>query len=76
MTFSVDTSDVADAEIEAIFLSLNARNPVYAGRWLEGLTRFLEGLIVFPGRYAVVENADPRGREVRKALYRNGQTAY
>ena len=37
MTYAVETSDVADAEIQAVFLRLSGRDPEFAGRWLEGL---------------------------------------
>lgn len=76
MSFTVETSEVAEAEIDAIFLYLNARNPEFAGRWLIGLNRSLAELSVFPGRHPRVENDTLRGREVRKALYRNGRTVY
>ena len=44
MTFAVETSDVADAEMQAAFLRLAARDPEFAGRWMEGLLRAVEGL--------------------------------
>lgn len=76
MKFTVETSEIAEAEIDAIFLYLNARNPEFAGRWLVGLDRVLAGLSTFPGRHPRVEDDALRGQEVRKALYRNGQTVY
>ncbi len=76
MNFTVETSEIAEAEIDAIFISLNARNPEFAGRWLVGLDRVLAGLSTFPGRYPRVEDNALRGQEVRKVLYRNGQMVY
>ncbi len=76
MNFTVETSDVADAEIDAAYLQLSARNPEFAGRWLEGIYRTLDTLSLFPTRHARVAESDVLGREVRRMLYRNGRTIY
>ena len=76
MSFAVETSDVAQAEIEAAFLSLFMRNPKFAERWLEGLNRVIAGLDTFPGRHARVDKGGLQGQKIRGALYRNGRTVY
>ena len=76
MNFHVQITDVADAEIQAAFLRLNGLNPKFAGRWLEGLLRAIDELNTFPRSHAVVSESDLLGREVRRMLYRNGQTIY
>ena len=76
MSFAVETSDVADGEIEAAYLRISARNPEFAGRWLEGLLRALEKLDQFPFSHPRVEESEIFGREVRRMLYRNGQITY
>lgn len=76
MNFTVETSDVAEAEIDAAYFRLSARNPEFAGRWLEGVYRIIETPSVFPTRHARVAESDVLGREVRRILYRNGRTVY
>ena len=45
MRYSVEITDVADAEIQEAFLWLNARNPNFAGRWLEGYKGLCQGTL-------------------------------
>ena len=75
MKFAVENTDVAEAEIQAAFLRLSARDPEFAGRWLEGLLRAIASLDTFPTRFAIVEH-DSSGRDVRRLLYRSGRMAY
>ena len=76
MNFTVVTSNVAEAEIEAVFLSLFLRNPQFAAHWLEGLNRMIAALDTFPGRHARVDEGWLQGQEVRWEAYRNGRTVY
>ncbi len=76
MNFTVVTSDVAEAEIEAVFLSLFLRNPEFAARWLEGLNRVIAALDTFPSRHARVDEGGLQGQEIRRVVYRNGRTVY
>ena len=76
MNFIVETSDAAQAEIEAAFLRLSAYDPDFSGRWLEGLTQALQSLEVLPRRHERVTLKEAAGRETRRMLYRNGRTAY
>lgn len=76
MNFIVETSEVAEAEIEAAFLRLSAYDPEFAGRWLEGLTRAIISLETLPRRHERVQMEGAAGRETRRMLYRNGRTVY
>lgn len=76
MNFTVVTSDVAEAEIEAAFLSLFLRNPDLAARWLEGLNRAIAALDTFPGRHSRVDEGKVQGQIVRRVVYRNGKIVY
>ena len=76
MNFTVVTLDVAEAEIEAVFLSLFLRNPEFAANWLEGLNRMIAALDTFPGRHARVDESNILGRETRRMIYRNGRTVH
>jgi len=76
VNFIVETTDVADAEIEAAFLRLSSRNPEFAGRWLEGLLRAIASLETFPNRHARAPESKVLGRDVRRMIYRNGRVVY
>ena len=71
----METSDTAQAEIDAAFLRLSAYDPNFAGRWLEGLTQAIESLESLPRRHERITLKND-GRETRRMLYRNGRTAY
>ena len=71
----METSDTAQAEIDAAFLRLSAYDPNFAGRWLEGLTQAIESLETLPRRHERITLKND-GRETRRMLYRNGRTAY
>ena len=76
MTYTVEISDVADAEIQATFLRLAAHDPEFAGRWLEGLLRAIQTLEVFPLRYARAPESDTLRQEIRGMLYQSGRMTY
>ncbi len=76
MNYTVETSDVADAEIESAYLQLSRWNLEFAGRWVEGLYRRLDTLITFPLSHPRAEESDILGREARCLLYRKGKVVY
>ena len=76
MNFTVETSDVAEAEIEAVFLSLFLRDTEFAAQWLEGINRVIAALDTFPSRHSRVDESAVIGRETRRVVYRNRQTIY
>lgn len=68
--YAVIVSDLADAEARSAYqwLQENA-SPEYAGRWLEGLTRAIEGLAFLPRSHAVARENDRYDVEIRRMLY-------
>jgi len=76
LSFTVEVSDTADAEIDQAYFRLSARNLEFAGRWLDGVYRTLGTLDVFPMRHPHAEESDILGRETRRMIYRNGRTVY
>ena len=76
MNFLVETSDIAQAEIEAIYFRLLAYDTEFAARWLEGLNRALVLLETFPRRNERVSQEGAPGRETRRLLYKNGRAVY
>lgn len=82
--YAVIVSDLADAEArEARRWFQENYSQDYADRWLEGLTRAIEGLAVMPRRHAVARENDVYNVEIRRMLYfgpskryRRNRTAY
>lgn len=72
MNYTVETTDVADAEIDAAFLRLSSRNPDFAVRWLEGLLRAIASLDTFPNRHARAPESKALGRDVKRMLTETG----
>lgn len=68
--YAVIVSDLADAEAREAHQWLQENySQDYADRWLEGLTRAIEGLAVMPRRHAVARENDLYDVEVRRMLY-------
>lgn len=44
MSYRIDVSDAAEAEIEAAYLWIARRSPEWAGRWHNGLLQAIESL--------------------------------
>ena len=67
-------TDIADAEREALFLSIGRqRGPEYARRWLDSLVDATNAIITFPGPRSFPINpyeSERRRAEVRTRLYR------
>jgi len=76
MNYNVETSDVADAEIEAAYLRLSLWNFDFAGRWVEGLYRKIATLNTFPMSHPRADESEVLGREARTLLYRKGKVVY
>jgi plasmid stabilization system protein ParE len=67
-------TDIADAEREALFLSIGRqRGPEYARRWLDSLVDATNAILMFPGPRSCPTNSyesERRRAEVRTRLYR------
>ena len=68
--YAVIVSDLADAEARTAYQWLSENvSQEYAGRWLEGLTRAIEGLAIMPRRHTIARENDLYDVEVRRLLY-------
>jgi hypothetical protein len=76
LNFIVETSDTAQAQIDGAFLRLSAYDPIFAGRWLEGLTQAIEPLETLPRRHEKISLKGEQKLETRRMLYRNGRASY
>jgi hypothetical protein len=75
VSYRVEITDRSDAEIQEAFLWLNARNPEFSGRWLEGLLRAIGGLEEFPTIHRVTEDST-FAAPIRELLYKSGRVVY
>jgi plasmid stabilization system protein ParE len=76
MTYRVDISEVAEAEIDAAYLWISRRSPEGAGRWHAGLLQAIESLAEMPGRCPLARERGYFAQEVRQLLYGRGQNLY
>ena len=77
MEYQVDLSDVAEAELDAAYLSFSQRSLDAAWRWYTGARAAANTLSMFPRRCPLArENDDFPNHEVRQLLYGKGRNAY
>ena len=76
MSFIVEISDTADAEIDKAYFRLSARNLNFASRWLDGVYRKIATLNEFPSSHPYAPESHVLRRDTRRMIYRNGQTVY
>ena len=77
MEYQVETSDEAEAELDAAYLFFLQRSPDAAMRWYMGARAAIASLSTFPRRCPLArENADYPSNEVRQLLYGTGREAY
>jgi plasmid stabilization system protein ParE len=69
--FRIEFTDVADMEVQEIFLWLLGRSPVQAGRWQEGLEKAVNSLAEQPTRCPLAPEHARFDVEVRQLLYRS-----
>jgi len=69
MSYHVEFTDVADMEVEAIFLWIMGRPLERAERWQDGLEKAVQSLEDLPNRCALVPGASTPERQVRQLLY-------
>lgn len=76
MSYRVDISEAAEAEIDAAYLWLSRRSPEWAGRWHAGLLQAIASLAEMPGRCPPARERGYFDQEVRQLLYGRGQNTY
>lgn len=76
MSYRVDISEAAEAEIDAAYLWISRRSPEWAGRWHAGLLQAIESLAEMPGRCPLARERDRFEQEVRQLLYGRGRNTY
>ncbi|HEX5324880.1 MAG TPA: type II toxin-antitoxin system RelE/ParE family toxin [Capsulimonadaceae bacterium] len=69
MIYSIEFTDVADAEVQVILLWLIENAPEYVERWQEGLEGSVSSLSHFPARCPLAPEDNAFDIEVRQLLY-------
>jgi plasmid stabilization system protein ParE len=69
VTFRIEFTDVADMEVQDVFLWLLGRSPEQAGRWQAGLERAVDSLGQFPTRCPLAPESGAFDVPVRQLLY-------
>ena len=77
MEYRVETSDEAEAELDAAYLFFLQKSPDAAMRWYTSARAAIASLSTFPRRCPLArENASYPGNEIRQLLYGTGRSAY
>jgi len=77
MEYQVELTDVAEAELDAAYLSFSQKSLDAAWRWYKGTLAKADTLSMFPRRCPLArENDDFPTQEVRQLLYGKGHNTY
>jgi plasmid stabilization system protein ParE len=76
MTYRVDVSDAAEAEIDNAYLWISRYFPEKAGQWHAGLLQAIESLAEMPARCPLARERGYFEEEVRQLLYGRGRSVY
>jgi plasmid stabilization system protein ParE len=76
MTFQVELTPAAEAQIEQAYLWYLDRNPEFADRWFRGLMNTIATLQEKPQRYALAVEHKIFLEEVRQLLYGKSKNIY
>jgi len=77
MEYQVDLSDIAEAEMDAAYLSFSQKSVDAAWHWYTGARAAANTLSRFPRRCPLArENDDFPNHEVRQLIYGKGRNAY
>lgn len=76
MSYRIDISEAAEAEIDAAYLWISRRSPEWAGRRHAGLLRAIESLAEMPRRCPLARERGCFDQEVRQLLYGRGRNTY
>ncbi len=76
MTFQVEITPVAEAQIEQAYRWYRERNPEFADRWFRGLMNTIATLQEKPRRCGLAIEHDIFPEEVRQLLYGKSKNIY
>jgi plasmid stabilization system protein ParE len=76
MTFQVEITPIAEAQIEQAYRWYRERNPEFADRWFRGLMNTIATLQEKPQRCALAVEHEIFREEVRQLLYGKAKNMY
>lgn len=76
MTFQVEITPIAEAQIERAYCWYRERNPEFADRWFRGLMNTIATLQEKPQRCALAVEHEIFPEEVRQLLYGKAKNVY
>ncbi len=77
MSYRVEISSVAEAEVDSAFLLLSQiTSPEKARQWYEGLLKAIESLSQMPKRCPLARENKYFSQEIRQVLYGRGRNSY
>lgn len=76
MTFLVETTPIAEANIEKVYYWYRERNPEFADKWFRGLMNAIATLQENPLRCSLAVECDIFSEEVRQLLYGKSKSTY
>ncbi|MFM2313600.1 MAG: hypothetical protein RLZZ04_2876 [Cyanobacteriota bacterium] len=76
MTFQVEITPIAEAQIEQAYCWYRERNPEFADRWFRGLMNTIATLQEKPQRCALAVEHEIFPEEVRQLLYGKAKNVY
>jgi plasmid stabilization system protein ParE len=77
MSYHIEISSVAEAEVDSAFLLLSqTTSPEKARQWYEGLLKAIESLSEMPKRCPVARENQYFSQEIRQLLYGRGRNSY
>lgn len=76
MTFQVEITPIAQAQIEQTYRWYRERNPEFADRWFRGLMNDIASLQQKPQRFALAVEHEIFPEQVRQLLYGKSKNIY
>lgn len=77
MSYRVEISSVAEAEVDSVFLQISQiMSSQKARRWYQGLLKTIESLSQMPNRCSLARENKYFSQEIRQLLYGRGRNIY
>ncbi len=77
MTYHIEISSVAEAEVDGAFLKLSQiTSPQTASQWYAGLLKAIDSLSSMPKRCPLARENEYFSHEIRQLLYGKGRNSY